>query len=82
MDKTYRVWAHVEEQDSESYRDLAEPVPIGDFDTAQEADAFLKTLTVDGEGSGAPEQLAAEEREREQGDGEVTVAEMAAEKES
>ena len=51
MSKTYKVWAEIEEYDSDTqkYRDIteegiAEPVPIGVFDTLEEAVAFAEGM--------------------------------------
>ena len=51
MSKTYKVWTEIEEYDSDTqeYRSLdetgeAEPVPIGIFDTLEEAVDFAESL--------------------------------------
>lgn len=51
MSKAYKVWAEIEEYDSVSgkYRNIteegiAEPVPIGVFNTLEEAVAFTEGL--------------------------------------
>ncbi len=62
MATEYKIWAKIEELnlETEEYRDLGEPVPIGEFDTVEEAEAFLKGISWDGEGAGAVEDAEAE----------------------
>ncbi len=59
--KEYKVWAYVEQLDTatEEYTDLGEPTPIGEFDTVEEADAFVNHMSIDGEGAGATEDATA-----------------------
>ena len=47
MLKTYRVWMQIEKIDEEDdcYENVSEPVPLGDFDTLEEAEAFQQTIT-------------------------------------
>ena len=51
MSKTYKVWAEIEEYDSDTQEfrqitkeGIAEPVPIGVFDTLEEAVTFAEGL--------------------------------------
>ena len=46
MTKTYRVWVEIEKIDEEDdcYENVSEPVPLGDFDTLEEAEMFQQTL--------------------------------------
>ena len=46
MIKTYRVWVEIEKIDEEndSYENVSEPVPLGDFDTLEEAEVFQQTI--------------------------------------
>ena len=47
MAKTYKVWVHVEEFDSEKeeYDDVGLPVSVGEYDSLDIADGIVESLT-------------------------------------
>ncbi len=48
MSTVYKVWAVVEEinEPLDSYEDITEPAMLGEFETAEEATAFLDSLDI------------------------------------
>ena len=67
----FKVWSYVERIDpsakpGEMYQKVGELVPLGTFDTCQEVEKFLKSLSSDGAGPRIDPLEAGEEEARRQ----------------
>ena len=53
MAERFKVWATVEviREEQDQYLDVGEPVPIGEFESFEQANDFLASISTDGVGA-------------------------------